>query len=418
MNRLLVILVVCLFATFAVGLTQLAALLSLTLAGYGAWLAHTHEWRPEARRMRQALAAAGFTTPAGHPPGIGIIEASPRGLDVHVPIPSGRSVNDLARLAPTLASALAVPAVRVVGNPHNARWAIVKTLLRDPLAASEAWASPLADAPAGQPYLWGAIPLGVDENGRAVTARLVDKNLLLGGLPGQGKSNGLQLVTAAGALSPRSSCRLHLLDGKGGTELHFWRDCAEHFATTPKDAVTVLKSLQAEVGRRQVLLLEEGKRKVTDLATPPPLDLLVIDELAVFTDGASREEAKAFNALLGELVRLGRATGLIVVAATQKPSADVVPSSLRDNFAWRWAFGVATPQASDTILGDGAASRGFSAHLLPDSPGLSLLATEGRGEPMRMRADLLTDDAIRAIVERAEHVPVGAHLHLVAEPAA
>ncbi len=44
--------------------------------------------------MRQALAAAGFTTPEGHAPGIGVIASTPRGLDVHVPIPSGRGVDE------------------------------------------------------------------------------------------------------------------------------------------------------------------------------------------------------------------------------------------------------------------------------------------------------------------------------------
>ncbi len=62
-----------------------------------------------------------------------------------------------------------------------------------------------------------------------------------------------------------------------------------------------------------------------------------------------------------DLVARGRAAGIIVVAATQKPSADVIPTSLRDLFGFRCALRCNTPQASDTILGQGWASLGFDA---------------------------------------------------------
>ena len=52
---------------------------------------------------------------------------------------------------------------------------------------------------------------------------------------------------------------------------------------------------------------------------------------------------------------------MVTVATTQKPSADVVPTYLRDLFGFRWALRCSTPQASDTILGSGWASEGYSA---------------------------------------------------------
>jgi DNA segregation ATPase FtsK/SpoIIIE-like protein len=47
---------------------------------------------------------------------------------------------------------------------------------------------------------------------------------------------------------------------------------------------------------------------------------------------------------------------MVTVATTQKPSADVVPTFLRDLFGFRWALRCSTPEASDTILGRGWAS--------------------------------------------------------------
>ena len=48
--------------------------------------------------------------------------------------------------------------------------------------------------------------------------------------------------------------------------------------------------------------------------------------------------------------------------ATQRPTADVVPTSLRDLFGLRCAFRTTTRTSSDVILGDAWARRGFSRH--------------------------------------------------------
>ena len=86
-----------------------------------------------------------------------------------------------------------------------------------------------------------------------------------------------------------------------------------------------------------------------------------IEELAYFTNGPDRKAAQAFSVLLRDFVARGRAAGMVTVATTQKPSADVVPTFLRDLFGFRWALRCSTPQASDTILGSGWASEGYSA---------------------------------------------------------
>jgi hypothetical protein len=57
----------------------------------------------------------------------------------------------------------------------------------------------------------------------------------------------------------------------------------------------------------------------------------------------------------------GRAPGIIAIEATQRPSADIIPTSLRDLFGYRWAFRCSTEASSDTILGHGWASKGYTA---------------------------------------------------------
>jgi DNA segregation ATPase FtsK/SpoIIIE-like protein len=93
---------------------------------------------------------------------------------------------------------------------------------------------------------------------------------------------------------------------------------------------------------------------------------------------------------------------MVTVATTQKPSADVVPTYLRDLFGFRWALRCSTPEASDTILGRGWASQGYSAAQIdPTTRGVGLLLQEG-GVPVRLRACYLDDLDLAELARRAE----------------
>src|ERR1700750_3512740 len=74
--------------------------------------------------------------------------------------------------------------------------------------------------------MFDPIHLGMDENGEHVYVNLAERNMLLGGEPGAGKSSGLNLIVAHGALS--YDCKLILTDGKQ-VELGPWRASADMF---------------------------------------------------------------------------------------------------------------------------------------------------------------------------------------------
>jgi DNA segregation ATPase FtsK/SpoIIIE-like protein len=127
----------------------------------------------------------------------------------------------------------------------------------------------------------------------------------------------------------------------------------------------------------------------------------VVDELAFYLSLPDRRQRQEFTELLRDLVARGRAAGVIVVCATQKPAADVVPSSLGDLFGFRLALRYNTPQASDTILGQGWASAGADASTVPGARrGVGYLLAEGE-QPVRVRTYHLDDDEQAAIAERA-----------------
>jgi DNA segregation ATPase FtsK/SpoIIIE, S-DNA-T family len=249
-----------------------------------------------------------------------------------------------------------------------------------------------AGIPVASLSIWDPIHLGTDETGNPVYVNLAERNMLIGGEPGGGKSVALQLIVAHGALS--ADCKLILIDGKR-VELGLWRECADQFiGPSMDDAIGVMHGLQGLIDERTDLLLQMKKRKVTpDLGWP--FYLVPIDEVAYFsaTVGTPAQQ-KEFNACNRDVVARGRAPGIIPVEATQRPSADIIPTSLRDLFGYRWAFRCSTEASSDTILGHGWADKGYSAtEIDPQARGVSWLRAED-GIPRRIKAAYLSDQEI------------------------
>ena len=252
----------------------------------------------------------------------------------------------------------------------------------------------MAAYPGGPLSIWHPVHLGTDETGGHVYVSLTERNMLLGGEPGSGKSVALQLIVAHAALS--LDCQLILIDGKR-VELGLWRHAAARFiGPNIDDAIDTLHWLQSEIDDRTDQLLDLGLRKVTpDLGWP--LYLVGVDEIAYYSATVgSKAQQNEFSACNRDVVARGRAPGIIPVEATQRPSADIMPTSLRDLFGYRWAFRCSTDASSDTILGHGTANSGYTATDIPDdSPGVGWLRAEGTRLPRRVKsAYLSTEDII------------------------
>jgi DNA segregation ATPase FtsK/SpoIIIE, S-DNA-T family len=255
----------------------------------------------------------------------------------------------------------------------------------------------VADAPYS---IWSPVHLGVDEAGAAVRVTLAERNLLIGGEPGAGKSVALNLIVGHAALS--LDCRLVLIDGKR-VELGLWRSCADAFiGPSIVDCIALLRRLQSMMDSRYDVLLDAGRRKISGAPGQPSVVLVVIDELAYFssTVGDTKQQ-KEFIGLVRDLVARGRAAGIIVVAATQRPSADIVPTSLRDLLGYRLAFRCSTDSSSDVILGHGWANEGYTAaDIDPTTRGVGWLIAEG-GIPRRIKTAYLTDRQVTSLADRA-----------------
>ncbi|MDP8927472.1 MAG: FtsK/SpoIIIE domain-containing protein [Actinomycetota bacterium] len=348
------------------------------------------------RRFQQAVVDAKLITERNKIPAAYRVREVAAGDQLLVVVPRGGRVTDLEGAAESIAVSMRARQVRITRRPEDARLADVLVVRRDPLV--ELAALPWPWRALQNQTLWAPVPVGVDENGGVVEMALPEHNLLLGGEPGAGKSAALSQLVAAAALDPQTY--LWLLDGKL-VELAVWRDAANaNIGTEVDEAIDLLREVQRQMDARYAELLEQQARKIHPLSGHA-LHVVVCDELAHYLSAGDRRQTAAFTEVLRDLVSRGRAAGVIVLAATQKPSSDVVPTSIRDLFGYRWAFRCASPHASDTILGQGWASQGYNAATIdPALRGVGWLLHEG-GIPIRLRAYYLDDATLADIAQRA-----------------
>lgn len=289
---------------------------------------------------------------------------------------------------------------RFVWNTQRDR---MDALSPDPLEGAGGKPWPLMDAE--RTNLWDGVPVGVGEDGQTVTMGLVGKHLLIGGETGAGKSVSLSMIVAAAALDP--DVVMHGIDGKGLVELAPWGDVWFDLVENIASAIEMLRELIAVIDGRYAMLQIENKRKV-EPGDGMGLHILVVDELARFTAGmGTKQERDEFARLLADILARGRAAGVVVVMATQRPAADVVPTSIRDLVGYRWALRCATPQTSDMVLGQGHASTGADAsRIAAESRGMGWVLAEG-SKPFRLRSFLLTDGDVALLAGRAARLRVG-----------
>jgi hypothetical protein len=371
-----------------VGLFVVAAFVVATwwqLPEVRASLANSLHEAQDRRRLMRSLRRCQIVGRYGYTPRIAKTADSPIGRRYLLALPNGLHLTELETRVGELAAELRAREVRFVALARSAGYVELVVIRRESFSR-EPITSPLCRG--WRFSLWDRIPLGVLEDGSSLSMQLAEHNLLIGGEPGSGKSVILSLVVAAAALDP--STTLTLFDGKQ-VELSIWKDAADEFVGPDlEQAAGVLERLQQIMDFRYQVLLALGKRKF-EPGDPEGLHIVVLDELAFYLRGGKKETRDRFAESLRDLVSRGRAAGIIVVAATQKPSHDVVPTWIRDLFSYRIAMRCTTSDASDTILGQGWATRGSSAATIdPSMRGVGYVLAEG-GAPMLFKANYLSD---------------------------
>lgn len=209
----------------------------------------------------------------------------------------------------------------------------------------------------------GDIVVGVLEDGRPAVINVSNQSgVVVGGVPGSGKTAGMMLIVLSLLLS--GITRVHVIDGKGGADWRWASTSGLDYSTDDTDAaLSMLKRMHLKLRERLTSLPDEyGTSNWWNIHSRqrPPLEVIVIDECQLWLDlrhltdlsKEHKEKCSTILSLATDLVRRGRSAGFILFVLTQKPTADSLPTNLRDNCGTRICFRVLTAEAGRAVLGD------------------------------------------------------------------
>ncbi len=244
----------------------------------------------------------------------------------------------------------------------------------------------------------GALPiaLGQDTGGNPVVMDLAAlPHFLIAGATGSGKSVCINSIVASILLTkPPDEVRLLMVDPKR-VELTPFNGVPHLIAPVIVEVDEVdnaLRALMREMMRRYQMMEENGTRNINGYNAKAkermPYLLLIVDELADLMMAAGFEVEQK----LVRLAQLGRATGIHLLLATQRPSVNVVTGLLKANIPARVAFAVASQVDSRVILDTVGAEK-----LL--GQGDMLLLYNESPKPRRVQGTLVNEDEIERVVE-------------------
>ncbi|MBC3194154.1 cell division protein FtsK [Pseudonocardia sp. C8] len=247
----------------------------------------------------------------------------------------------------------------------------------------------------------GAVEIGDNERGEPFTAPVIGGHRLVAGASGSGKGSLLwSTLRGIGPCLRDGVVRVWMVDLKGGVETEQGAPLFHRYATTMPDALELLTEFRDAMRDRQDDMREQGIRACTP-SVGTPVELLVIDEMAMLTAYGDRSAVRDALRLLAEIMTQGRASLFAVHGYLQEPSKDVL--DVRELFTQRICLGVTAASHVDMVLGDGARERGALADEIPGDDrhaGIGFVIDKGSRLPVRFRAAYVGDDDITELVCR------------------
>jgi hypothetical protein len=208
------------------------------------------------------------------------------------------------------------------------------------------------------------IPIGVTPEGNDIINDLgLMPHLLVGGTTGSGKTVFLYGLLTALLKTHTDPATLRLLVSTSGPEDFSFFEGLPHIeeGRIIADAGEAIELLQTHVNQifeeRLVQLTNARCRDIRDYnnkhhSSPLPPFVVVIDEFTDLADqlAGNRSRREAFYTNIRRIAQLGRKRGVHLVLCTQRPSADLVPTSIRNLMNGRVALHVNDATASRMVL--------------------------------------------------------------------
>jgi S-DNA-T family DNA segregation ATPase FtsK/SpoIIIE len=206
-----------------------------------------------------------------------------------------------------------------------------------------------------------AFPVGLSVNGETILADLASPNtchMLVGGTAGSGKSEFLKSVVASlASRHPPASLQFSIVDPKvltfGGITGSPW--LANPVLTTLDDALILLRQTVEEMESRYLLLAAEGllnlQERFAKGRTDKPFRVLIFDEFAdLILSG--KAEKREFETLVARVAAKGRAAGIHLILATQRPDRTIVTGLISANLPMKICLRVTKDTNSRIIIGE------------------------------------------------------------------
>ena len=316
-----------------------------------------------------------------------------------VELDQGVRLNKLTNLSDDIALALGASGVRIAPVPGKVALVGIEVPNRQvtPVRIREVLSSPAFTDHSSQV----AFSVGQDIGGNYIVGDVAKlPHLLIAGTTGSGKSvctNSL-IISMLYKSSPEE-VRLIMVDPKM-VELGVYNGIPHLLipvVTDPKKAAGALQWAVTEMMKRYRTFAEAGVRDIKSYNAYAdkheeverlPQIVVVIDELADLMLVAAKEVEES----ICRVAQMGRASGMHLIIATQRPSADVITGLMKANIPSRIAFAVASSLESRIILDQTGAEKLVGK-------GDMLWFPLGSGKPLRVQGCLIGDDEVASVVD-------------------
>lgn len=242
--------------------------------------------------------------------------------------------------------------------------------------------------------------IGKDISGECVVGNIAKlPHMLIAGTTGSGKSVCLNslLLSLLYKATPEQ-LRLIMIDPKM-VELGIYNGIPHLYVpvvTDPKKAAGALQWAVVEMLKRYRLFSEAGVRDLAGYnahqkklgAETMPQVVIVVDELADLMFVASKDVEES----ICRVAQMGRAAGMHLIIATQRPSADVITGLMKANIPSRIAFAVSSAMESRIILDAAGAEKLIGM-------GDMLYSPLGSGKPMRVQGAYVSDEEREDVID-------------------
>ena len=351
------------------------------------------EMRSNSKRLTDTLRSFGVDAQAGE------VVRGPSVTRYEFTQPQGVKLSKITNLADDIALALGVGSVRVAPVPGKIsavgievpNRAVTPVRIRDVIESREFTGHKSAVA----------FAVGKDIGGNRIIGDIAKlPHVLIAGTTGSGKSVCTNsLIVSILYKSTPDEVRFIMVDPKM-VELAPYNGIPHLLipvVTDPKKAAGALQWAVFEMMKRYKMFSEKG---VKDLAgynalsetdedvKKLPTVVVVIDELADLMLVAAKEVEDS----ICRVAQMGRAAGMHLVIATQRPSADVITGLMKANIPSRIAFAVASSMESRIILDNPGAEKLVGK-------GDMLYAPLGEGKPRRVQGCFITAEEIERVVD-------------------